>query len=140
MALAGILILLWAFLLRPSIQDTATNAADKKTAAQQAQINDLKAHAATEAVQKAAKKAAAGRGGRRRWPPRRPSPRRGGCGRRRRRRRPQGGGRDAREGRDNNGAVTARHGLRHDVLAVADGPEGQAVPAHGHRLPESRGR
>jgi hypothetical protein len=57
-AVAGILILLWAFLLRPSIQDTATNAADKKTAAQQKQINDLKAHAATEAVQKAANKAA----------------------------------------------------------------------------------
>src|SRR5690242_13257339 len=68
-ALAGLLILLWAFLLRPSIQDTATNAADKKTAHQQAQIDKLKKDSAAEAVKKnaaaagaaasAAKKAAA---------------------------------------------------------------------------------
>jgi hypothetical protein len=56
-AVAGILILLWAFLLRPSIEDTATNAADKKTANQQAQIDKLKKDSAAAAVAAAAKKA-----------------------------------------------------------------------------------
>jgi len=56
-AVAGLLILLWAFLLRPSIQDTATNAADKKTAHQQAQIDKLKKDSAAAAVAAAAKKA-----------------------------------------------------------------------------------
>jgi hypothetical protein len=56
-AVAGILILLWAFLLRPSIQDTATNAADKHTAKQQAQIDQLKKDSAAAAVAAAAKKA-----------------------------------------------------------------------------------
>ena len=52
----------------------------------------------------------------------------------------RGRSRDAREGREQHGRSPARHGLRHQLLALADCPEGQAVPAHGHRLPESRGR
>jgi hypothetical protein len=56
-AVLGVLVLLWAFLLRPSIQDTATNAADAKTAHQQAQIDKLKKDSAAQAVQKAAKDA-----------------------------------------------------------------------------------
>src|SRR3954465_676120 len=40
--LAGLLILLWAFVLRPQIQDTAKTAANKETAKQQKQINDVK--------------------------------------------------------------------------------------------------
>src|SRR3954467_6177611 len=41
-ALAGILVLLWAFVLRPQIQDTAKTAANKETQKQQKQINDVK--------------------------------------------------------------------------------------------------
>src|SRR3954469_6479350 len=57
-AVAGILFLLWAFLLRPSIEDTATNAADKTTKTQQDQIDKLKKDSAAAAVAAAAKKAA----------------------------------------------------------------------------------
>src|SRR3954463_4744903 len=56
-AVAGILILLWAFLLRPSIEDTATNAADKTTKTQQDQIDRLKKDPAAAAVAAAARKA-----------------------------------------------------------------------------------
>jgi hypothetical protein len=58
-AVAGILILLWAFLLRPSIEDTATNAADKKTASQQKQLDQLKKDSAAAQVKKSAALAAA---------------------------------------------------------------------------------
>src|SRR3954452_24297183 len=59
-AAAGILVLLWAFLLRPSIEDTATNAADKQTKQQQQQIDKLKKDtggAAAVAAANSAKKA-----------------------------------------------------------------------------------
>ena len=60
LAVAGILVLLWAFLLRPSIEDTATNAAEKKTKGQQDQINEIKKDtggAAAVAAANSAKKA-----------------------------------------------------------------------------------
>jgi hypothetical protein len=61
-AVFGILVLLWAFLLRPSIEDTAKNAANKQTAKQQKQLDQIKknpdaaakaAQAATQAANKA---------------------------------------------------------------------------------------
>src|SRR3954447_15755447 len=54
--LAGLLILLWAFVLRPQIQDTAKNAADKQSAQQK---KDLKKVADNLKAQDALKKQAA---------------------------------------------------------------------------------
>src|SRR5204863_969278 len=65
-AAAGLLILLWAFLLRPSIEDTATNAADKTTKGQAKRIDKLEqdtggaaAVAAANSAKKAGKSATA---------------------------------------------------------------------------------